>query len=90
MAFHQGAVGQVMHFNARSSKFAVMQLYIPKNIPNYVLKWVIAHELGHVMQGRNWQEPDGVKLEDDATEFATSIGFVKTREVKEWLDSTKT
>jgi len=85
MAFHEGTIGQVMHFEARNDNFAVMQLYIPKDIPNDVLRWVIAHELGHVMQGRNWQMHDGDKLEDDATAFAKKIGYLKTKSINDWL-----
>jgi len=85
MAFHDGVVGQVMHFSSRKSRFAVMQLYIPKNMPDDVLKWVVAHELGHFMQGRNWEEADGIHLEDDATDFAKKIGYPKTKKISNWL-----
>jgi len=85
MAFHNGISGQVMHFDARKNKFAVMQLYIPKYMPDDVLKWVVAHELGHFMQDRNWKESDGMSLEDDATEFAKKIGYSKTKTISEWL-----
>ncbi|CAN5653170.1 hypothetical protein BH23PAT2_BH23PAT2_07940 [soil metagenome] len=62
MAFHDGINGQgVMHFDTRDNKFVVMQLYIPKNMSDYVLRWVIAHELGHVFQGINSEESDGMK-----------------------------
>ena len=89
MAFHQGTVGQVMHFNPRSNKFAVMQLYIPKNMPRDVMRWVVAHELGHVMQKRNWIESDGMGLEDEATDFAKKIGYPKTEAISNWLDAEK-
>ncbi len=85
MAFHEGTVGQVMHFDARKNKFAVMQLYIPKNMPDDVLRWVVAHELGHVMQQRNWIESDGMNLEDNATKFAEEIGYPKTETISKWL-----
>lgn len=85
MAFHDGMSGQVMHFPARRKGFAVMQLYIQKSMPSDVLKWVIAHELGHVMQKRNWKESDGMKLEDDATKFAQEIGYPKTEIINRWL-----
>lgn len=85
MAFHDGINGQVMHFDARKNKFAVMQLYVPQNIPRDVLRWVIAHELGHVMQGRNWKESDGMNLENDATEYAAKLGYPKTEKVANWL-----
>lgn len=85
MAFHDGIHGQVMHFPARSSKFSVMQLYIPKDMPDDVLRWVISHELGHVMQGRNWQESDGSRLEADASEYANKLGYPKTDKISKWL-----
>lgn len=85
MAFHDGMNGQVMHFEPRENKFIVMQLYIPKNMPDDVIRWVIAHELGHVMQGRNWKDSDGLRLEDDATGFAERIGFLKTESITNWL-----
>ena len=89
MAFHQGIVGQVMHFEPREENFIVMQLYIPNDIPPEVLRYVVAHELGHAMQGRNWEETDGMDLEDDATEFAGKIGFPKTEAIAKWLDEYK-
>ena len=85
MAFHDGVSGQVMHFPARKNNFAVMQLYIPKKMPNDVLRWVVAHELGHVMQGRNWIESDGIKLESNASEFAKRLGYPKTDKITKWL-----
>jgi hypothetical protein len=85
MAFHEGVSGQVMHFDTRVSKFAVMQLYIPRDMPTDVLRWVIAHELGHVFQGRNSEGSDGMRLEDDATDFAEKIGYPKAQEISEWL-----
>lgn len=85
MAFHDGMNGQVMHFDPRASKFAVMQLYIPKNMPQDILNWVVAHEIGHVMQGRNWQEADGMSLEEDATAYAKKIGYAKTDRIAKWL-----
>lgn len=85
MAFHNGINGQVMHFEPRLENFSVMQLYIPNNMPNDVLKWVIAHELGHVMQKRNWTNKESIDLEDDATDFAAKIGYKKTEKIRKWL-----
>jgi len=86
MAFHDGVKGQVMHFSPRISKFAVMQLYVPKEMPEDVLRHVIAHELGHVMQGRNYVESDGTKLEDDANEFAKRLGYPRSNNINVWLN----
>lgn len=85
MAFHDGVYGQVMHFPARTNKFIVMQLYVPNDMPDDALRWVIAHELGHVMQGRNWQESDGSSLEADASQFAEQLGYNKTDKLSKWL-----
>lgn len=74
MVLHEGALGQVMHFPA-ASKFCIMQLTIPKSMPIASMRYVIAHELGHVMQGRNWKKSDGSKLEDDADTWAKKWGY---------------
>ena len=84
VALHDGVTGQVMHFPPSNKKFAVMQLTIKKDVPITVLKGVIAHELGHVMQGRNWQETDGLNLERDADAWAEKWGFPITPEIEEW------
>ena len=84
MAIHDGVTGQVMHFPPSSSKFTVMQLTIKKDMPISVLRRVVAHELGHVMQGRNWQESDGFSLEEDADKWAEKWGFPFTPEVEKW------
>jgi hypothetical protein len=87
VVLHEGAVAQVMHFPKTEEKFRVLQLTIPTNVPENVLDWVIAHELGHVMQGRNWQEGDGDALETDASRRAAGWGFVKTAEMSAWLEN---
>ena len=89
MAFHEGIKGQVMHFPARKKKFAVMQLYIPKHMPDDILRHVIAHELGHVMQGRNYIESDGDKLEVNANEYAKKLGYPTSKEIDDWLEKDK-
>jgi hypothetical protein len=86
VVLHEGPIGQVIHFNARKEGFAVLQLTIPDDIPYEVLRWSIAHELGHVLQNKNWQENYGDRLEDDATARATKWGFVFTDKVKSYLD----
>ena len=89
MVLHEGAVAQVMHFEPMSEKFKILQLTIPHDISSEALRWVIAHELGHVMQGRNWQENDGLSLEDDATEWSKQRGFQETDEIKKYLEGYK-
>ena len=87
MVLHEGAIGQVMHFPPKKEKFAVMQLTIPKTMPIEVMRYVIAHEFGHVMQGRNWREADGGSLEEDADKWAKKWGFPLKSSYKVWMDT---
>jgi len=85
MVLHEGALGQVMHFPNPKGEFRVLQLIFPDKIPTDVLRFVIAHELGHVMQGRNWRKSDETHLEEDADEHATKWGFPKTKFIAKWM-----
>lgn len=84
MVLHEGAIAQVMHFRY-NGKITIMQLTIPNKAPISVLRYVIAHEFGHVLQERNWNESDGMKLEDDAEYFAKKIGFSRTKFIDKWI-----
>ncbi len=86
-ALHEGSLGQAMHFPGVNGKFTILQLILPGEIPVNVLRYVIAHELGHALQGRNWKKGDGMKLERDADEKARQWGFPKTAEVKKWISN---
>lgn len=85
VALHEGVLGQMMHFPNFNGKFKVMQLTIPQNTPISVLRFVIAHEFGHAMQGRNWEKKDGRKLEINADEYAEKWGFARTKLVDEYI-----
>lgn len=85
MVLHEGAVAQVMHFEPRPTPFKVVQLTTPHNVPGDILRYVIAHELGHVLQGRNWREEDDQNLEHDANATAARWGYPYTPEVQEYL-----
>ncbi len=85
VALHEGVLGQMMHFPNLNGKFKVMQLTVPQNTPIGILRFVIAHELGHAMQGRNWKKSDGRKLEIDADERAKKWGFKRTKIVDEYI-----
>ncbi len=74
-----------MHFPNPKGTFKVLQLTFPKEIPLNTLRFVLAHELGHVMQGRNWRKNDGKKLEADADKLASKWGFPKTKEIGKWM-----
>ncbi len=84
MVLHEGAYGQVMHFE-RKGKFQIIQLTIPKKIPIWILRYIIAHEFGHVLQERNWKKSDGQKLEEDANAKAKRWGFTRTPKMERWM-----
>jgi len=86
MVLHEGALGQVMHFPKTVKKFRIMQLIIPKSIPIKIMRYIIAHELGHVIQDRNWKKSDGAKLENNADSWAKKWGFPLESSFREWMD----
>jgi len=84
LVIHEGAIAQVMHYSNTSVK-KVLQMPVPHDIPSEVLEYVIAHELGHVAQNRNWRESDGSSLEVDADRRAEVWGFKRTKFVDNWI-----
>lgn len=87
MVLHEGAFGQVMHFAPKKKKFKVVQLSIPETMPVKIIRFIIAHELGHVFQDRNWEKSDGSKLEVDADSFAEKLGFPFEPSFKKWMNT---
>ena len=85
MVLHEGALGQVMHFPPKKSKFKILQFTVPNSIPDDVLRFAIAHEFGHVKQERNWQEIDSPTLEENADKAAEKFGFPKTDSIDKWI-----
>ncbi len=81
MAMHINASGQVIHFTPSKTKFTVIQLNLPKTMSSVAMEAVIAHELGHVMQQRNWEESDCNSLEEDADKWAKKWGYTLTPEI---------
>lgn len=81
MAMHLNAGGQVMHFPASKEKFVIIQLNIPNSLSVPAIEETIAHELGHVMQQRNWEDADGDSLEIDADNRRDRWGFFLTPEI---------
>ena len=53
------------------------------------MRFTIAHELGHVMQGRNWEPADGTApgrpFEKEPDAWAARWGFPRTEEVDEYI-----
>ena len=86
MVLHETAFGQLMHVNGIRAKSKILQLSIAKKAPMYILQYVIAHEFGHGMQGRNWKNGDGMKLEENADAWAEKWGFPKTKKIKAWME----
>ena len=84
VCLHVGAEGQCMHFPPMKEKFKIVQLNYNKTMPISVMRHLVAHELGHVMQGRNWQKADNNKLELDADEWAKKWGFPLTENLRRW------
>jgi len=72
-----------MHFESGAK--TVMQLTLPAEIPDNVLSYVVAHEMGHVLQQRNWLSSDGNKLEINADQKANEWGFSRTQEIDDWI-----
>ena len=85
MVLHEIALAQAMHVPPRRSKFCIVQVSIARRAPIEVLRYVIAHELGHVLQGRNWKKGDGKKLEIDADRRAEQWGFPRTKRISAWM-----
>ena len=84
VCLHVGAEGQCMHFSPIKEKFKVIQLNYTKAMPIDVMHHLVAHELGHAIQDRNWHKGDGNKLELNADEWARKWGFPFTRKIKDW------
>ena len=87
MSVQEGIIGQGMIFPNPKGKFKVINiLYIPK-IPIDVLRFIIAHELGHIHQGRHNTkkgENDWV-LEKYANQMAKSWGFPPNKKIWSWI-----
>jgi len=81
---HQVAFGQLMHMKPIRGKYKIMQLTVPKDIPITTLRYIIAHELGHSIHGRNWRKCDGNRLEESADRWAKKWGFPKTKTFEEY------
>jgi hypothetical protein len=53
-------------------------------MPMNIMRHLVAHELGHAMQGRNWRKSDKNSLELDADEWAKKWGFPFTDNLRQW------
>jgi len=87
MVLHESALGQLMHFPRSKGKFKILQLSIATKAPDYILRYVIAHELGHGMQKRNWKKSDKGRLEASADAWAKKWGFPRDEKVEKWMNA---
>lgn len=83
---HEGPFGQLMHMKPVRGEYKIMQLTVPKDMPITVLRYIIAHELGHAIQGRNWRKGDENRLEKDADRWAEKWGFPKTKTIESYME----
>ncbi|MBU1245884.1 MAG: hypothetical protein ABIJ20_04900 [Nanoarchaeota archaeon] len=87
ISLQEGIIGQAMVFPNSKGKFKVVSIvYVPK-IPMNVLKFIIAHELGHIHQGRhNTKKGENIYiLEKHANKMAKKWGFPPTEKTWEWI-----
>lgn len=84
LSLQEGIIGQAMVFPSSKGKFKVISIvYVPK-MPMDVLKFIIAHELGHINKGRhNTKKGEDIYvLEKHANKMAKKWGFPPTE--KTW------
>tara|TARA_Y100000310_G_C20613578_1_gene779361 strand:+ start:181 stop:642 length:462 start_codon:yes stop_codon:yes gene_type:complete len=87
MSLQEGIIGQGMVFNNPKGKFSIVSIvYVPK-MPMNVLKFIIAHELGHIHLGRHKlrRGEEEWSLEEYANKMASRWGFPVTKEIWEWI-----
>lgn len=85
LVLHEWVLGQMMHFPEITQGCKVIQLTIPQDIPIEVLKFVIAHELWHVMQWKNRNEDISEGFEKFADDYAEKWWFIKTENIYKYI-----
>ena len=88
MALHRTALGQAMFFPQFNGDFKIIEFVYDKKIPSDVLRYVCAHELGHLMYGQLFPKKDDTweTLEEKADSWAATWGFSKTKGIKLWIE----
>jgi len=87
LSLQEGIIGQAMVFPKSKEKFKVVSIvYVPK-MPMNVLKFIIAHELGHIHKGRhNTKKGEDIySLEKHANKMAKEWGFQPTEKIWKWI-----
>ena len=87
ISVQEGIIGQGMVFPNPKGKFKIISIvYIPK-IPLNVLRFIIAHELGHIHHGRHKivKGEDNWALERYANKMTKEWGFPPTKNIWDWI-----
>jgi len=87
LALHKTALGQAMFFPALKGSFKIIEFVYDKKIPMDVLKYVSAHELGHLMYGQLFPKKGHTwnMLEGKADVWAAKWGFPRNKKIKAWM-----
>lgn len=87
LSLQEGIIGQGMIFNNPKGKFKIISIvYVPK-MPKDILRFIIAHELGHIHQERHKLKKGEYKyaLEIYANKKATEWGFPPSKKIWKWI-----
>jgi hypothetical protein len=87
LSLQEGIIGQGMVFPDPKGEFKIVSIvYVPK-IPVDVLRFIIAHELGHIHRGRHTlnKGDDEFALEKYANSMAKKWGFPPKKKYWKWI-----
>ena len=87
LSLQEGIIGQGMIFPNPKGKFKIISIvYVPK-MPMNVLKFIIAHELGHIHQGRHKLKKgeETYALEKYANAKAREWNYSPKKEIWNWI-----
>lgn len=86
VALHPQPIGQAMFFPNPKGEIKLIEINYEKNIPLTYMRYVVAHELGHLMygqlfpkKGHSWK-----LLEKKADSWAEKWGFPETEKMAKW------
>ena len=88
VALHEIPMGQAFYFPKPKGEYKLMEFHYRHEMPSNILRYLVAHELGHLMygqiipkKGQTWKSMD-----DMADNYAKAWGFPKTKEIKRALE----
>ena len=84
-----GGLGQAMFFPNPNGEFKIIEIPYDKTMPKDVMRYVVAHEIGHICNGYMFpkKEETWEMLEARADAHALSLGFPKTKKIKNWYNA---